>query len=94
MARRRPVDGPDGVDDGAGGRDGSQRPAQIGGDGARGQDGRDRVRLALDPFTGLGSTALACARLGIEFIGIELDRVYLDEAVARTRAALAAPPLP
>lgn len=55
--------------------------------------GRDRVRLALDPFTGLGSTALACARLGIDFIGIELDRVYLDEAVARARAALAAPSL-
>ena len=55
--------------------------------------GLGRARLALDPFTGLGSTALACVRLGIDFIGIELDRVYLDEAIARTRSALAAPSL-
>jgi site-specific DNA-methyltransferase (adenine-specific) len=55
--------------------------------------GLGRAQVALDPFTGLGSTAVACARLGIDFIGIELDRVYLDEAVARTRAALATPSL-
>ena len=55
--------------------------------------GLARARLALDPFTGLGSTALACARLGIDFIGIELDRVYLDEAIARTRIALSTPSL-
>ena len=34
---------------------------------------------------GLGSTAVACARLGVEFIGAEIDETYLDEAVARTR---------
>jgi DNA modification methylase len=37
---------------------------------------------------GLGSTAVACAELGVDFIGIEMDRGYLDEAVARARAAL------
>ena len=50
--------------------------------------GLDRVRLAVDPFLGLGSSAVACATLGVNFAGIELDAHYLKEAVARTRAAL------
>jgi site-specific DNA-methyltransferase (adenine-specific) len=50
--------------------------------------GLDRVRLAVDPFLGLGSSAVACATLGVSFAGIELDEHYLKEAVARTRAAL------
>jgi site-specific DNA-methyltransferase (adenine-specific) len=48
--------------------------------------GRDRVRLVVDPFTGLGSTALACARLDVDFLGIDIDEVYLREAVRRTAA--------
>jgi site-specific DNA-methyltransferase (adenine-specific) len=48
------------------------------------------VRLAADPFLGLGSTAIACAVLGIGFVGVELDAYYLKEAVARARRALAA----
>jgi len=44
----------------------------------------------LDPFLGLGSTAVACARLGLNFIGIELDEQYLKEAVQRTREAAGA----
>jgi site-specific DNA-methyltransferase (adenine-specific) len=47
--------------------------------------GLRRARLVLDPFLGLGATAVACARLGVDFAGIELDRAYLDEAVDRTR---------
>ena len=50
--------------------------------------GLDRVRLAVDPFLGLGSSAVACARLGINFAGIELDEHYLKESIARTRAEL------
>ena len=50
--------------------------------------GLDRVKLAVDPFLGLGSSAVACATLGVNFAGIELDEHYLKEAVARTRAAL------
>jgi site-specific DNA-methyltransferase (adenine-specific) len=50
--------------------------------------GVSRIGIAMDPFTGLGSTAVACARLGIEFIGAEIDEIYLAEAVTRTRAAV------
>jgi site-specific DNA-methyltransferase (adenine-specific) len=50
--------------------------------------GLGRARVVLDPFVGLGSTAMACARLGMNFVGIDLDKHYLDEAVARTAATL------
>jgi len=36
--------------------------------------------LILDPFCGLGSTAVACARLGVFFIGFDVDKDYLNEA--------------
>jgi site-specific DNA-methyltransferase (adenine-specific) len=45
--------------------------------------GLSRIQLAMDPFTGLGSTAVACARLGVNFIGSDIDEVYLTEAAAR-----------
>ena len=44
--------------------------------------------VLMDPFLGLGSSALAAAQLGVDFVGVELDRHYLDEAIARVRAAL------
>jgi site-specific DNA-methyltransferase (adenine-specific) len=47
--------------------------------------GLGRVRLVMDPFTGLGSTAVACARLGVDFIGADIDEVYLKEGAARMR---------
>jgi site-specific DNA-methyltransferase (adenine-specific) len=50
--------------------------------------GLDRAKRVLDPFVGLGATAVACASLGLDFVGIELDRGYLDEAIERTDAAL------
>jgi site-specific DNA-methyltransferase (adenine-specific) len=50
--------------------------------------GLARTRCVADPFLGLGSTAVACAQLGVSFIGIEMDQGYLEEAIARTRAAL------
>jgi site-specific DNA-methyltransferase (adenine-specific) len=50
--------------------------------------GVSRLRVAMDPFTGLGSTAVACARLGIDFVGADIDETYLAEAVVRTRAAV------
>jgi site-specific DNA-methyltransferase (adenine-specific) len=51
--------------------------------------GLDRARTVADPFLGLGSTAVACADLGVSFIGIEMDEGYLERAIERTRAALA-----
>jgi site-specific DNA-methyltransferase (adenine-specific) len=50
--------------------------------------GLDRAKRVLDPFAGLGTTAVACATLGLDFVGIELDRSYLDEAIERAGAAL------
>ena len=50
--------------------------------------GIKRVALAADPFLGLGSSAVACAKLGVDFIGIELDEHYLKEAIDRTRREL------
>jgi site-specific DNA-methyltransferase (adenine-specific) len=52
--------------------------------------GLERIRLVADPFLGLGSTAVACAQLRVNFVGIEMDKRYLDEAIARTRSAVAA----
>jgi len=46
--------------------------------------GIDRV---MDPFTGLGSTAVACARLGLNFVGADVDETYLTEAAIRMQAA-------
>src|SRR3954452_18269 len=42
-----------------------------------------RVQTVMDPFTGLGSTAVACARLGVNFIGSDIDEFYLTEAAER-----------
>ncbi len=56
--------------------------------------GLARLGLVLDPFLGLGSSAVACARLGVDFVGIELDEGYLQEAVERTREAVAAADTP
>jgi site-specific DNA-methyltransferase (adenine-specific) len=50
--------------------------------------GLSRIELAMDPFVGLGSTAVACARLGVKFVGSDLDETYLSQAVSRTREAV------
>jgi site-specific DNA-methyltransferase (adenine-specific) len=50
--------------------------------------GLSRIELAMDPFVGLGSTAVACARLGVSFVGSDIDETYLSQAVARTRDAV------
>lgn len=50
--------------------------------------GIDRAQTVLDPFLGLGNTAIAAGRLGLNFIGIEMDAHYLSEAVARVKSAL------
>lgn len=50
--------------------------------------GIPRTRTVMDPFLGLGSSALAAVDLGVDFVGIEIDRHYLQEAIARVKAAL------
>ena len=50
--------------------------------------GLDRTRVMLDPFLGLGNSAIAAASLGVDFVGIEVDEHYLKEGIARVRAAL------
>ena len=44
--------------------------------------------LILDPFTGSGTTGVACVQTGRRFIGIEIDPTYAD--IARARIAKAA----
>jgi site-specific DNA-methyltransferase (adenine-specific) len=50
--------------------------------------GVDRIRTVADPFLGLGSTAVACAELGLNFIGVEMDEGYLQDAIARVRTTV------
>lgn len=45
--------------------------------------GLDKARLCLDPFMGIGNTALACTNLGVDYIGFELDQVYAETAEER-----------
>lgn len=46
-----------------------------------------RIRAVLDPFLGIGSTALACRKLGLPFTGFEIDGGYLKEAQKRLEKA-------
>ena len=48
--------------------------------------GLDRAGMVLDPFLGLGTSAVAAARLGLDFVGIEMDEEYLREAVRRVKS--------
>lgn len=41
--------------------------------------------IVMDPFCGMGSTALAAMKLGTSFIGYDLNREYLREAVKKLR---------
>lgn len=49
--------------------------------------GLERAGVVMDPFLGLGNTALAAISLGLDFVGVELDAHYLKEAVKRIRSA-------
>ena len=42
--------------------------------------GREKIKLVLDPFMGIGNTAIACLRLGVEYIGFEMDKSYAESA--------------
>jgi len=49
--------------------------------------GLKRAGLVLDPFLGLGNTAVAAVRLGLDVVGFEMDEYYLKEAAARIKDA-------
>lgn len=60
--------------------------------------GLPRVRLAVDPFLGIGASAVAAARRDVPFVGFDVDGVYLSEArdrlAAEGVAAIPAEPAP
>jgi site-specific DNA-methyltransferase (adenine-specific) len=43
------------------------------------------TKLVLDPFMGLGSTAVAARRLGVDCVGFDIDTYYLDVAASRLK---------
>ncbi len=49
--------------------------------------GVDRAGFVLDPFLGLGNSAVAAVKLGLDFVGIEMDGEYLAEAASRIKKA-------
>jgi len=50
--------------------------------------GVSRVRTMLDPFLGIGNSAVAAQRCGVKrFIGFEIDEAYLTEAKRRMGSA-------
>ncbi len=48
--------------------------------------GLARARTAVDPFTGIGASAVAAVRCGVDFVGFDLDPEYLRVAARRVRA--------
>jgi site-specific DNA-methyltransferase (adenine-specific) len=50
--------------------------------------GVDRIKCAMDPFLGLGSSAVAAARLDVDFVGVEIDEHYLATGVQRVNEEL------
>lgn len=50
--------------------------------------GCNRTNLVLDPFIGIGTTALASLRLGKSCVGFDIDKQYLDVASNRINSFL------
>jgi site-specific DNA-methyltransferase (adenine-specific) len=49
--------------------------------------GVERTQLVLDPFMGIGNTAIACVDLGLDCIGFEIDADYCAQAEQAVVAA-------
>lgn len=50
--------------------------------------GLEKTNLVLDPFMGSGTTAAACVRLGVNYIGFEIDPNYIELANERLNEEL------
>ncbi len=50
--------------------------------------GVDETTVVMDPFMGTGSTAVAAVRLGVRFVGFEIDPDYVDIAQERITQAV------
>lgn len=50
--------------------------------------GVSKAKLVLDPFAGIGSTALACLSIGVSFVGFDIDKQYLEIASKRVNSYL------
>ena len=48
-----------------------------------------QAQTVADPFMGSGTTGVACAHLGLRFVGVELHREYFDVACERISRAQA-----
>ena len=46
-------------------------------------DNSEETEIILDPFSGSGTTAVACLKTGRKFIGFELDKEYYDISIGR-----------
>ena len=47
--------------------------------------------VVIDSFLGIRSTAIASARLGVSFVGFEVDEVYVEETITRVGPTLTFP---
>jgi site-specific DNA-methyltransferase (adenine-specific) len=45
--------------------------------------GIEKAGLVMDPFLGIGSSAIACSRLGVPFIGFEIAEEYYSQSCDR-----------
>lgn len=50
--------------------------------------GLERTRLVMDPFLGIGHTAIACVELGVPLVGFEIDREYYLTSCEAIRRAV------
>jgi site-specific DNA-methyltransferase (adenine-specific) len=50
--------------------------------------GTKKDTVVVDPFSGIGSTALASLKLGVSFAGFEIDKEYLELSIMRVLSAI------
>jgi site-specific DNA-methyltransferase (adenine-specific) len=43
--------------------------------------------VVMDPFLGIGSTAIASSKLGVSFVGFEVDKEYIDQTISRINSS-------